>query len=456
MYIMSCMAINPRQLKMIHRLLKVGTEAKIANLLEKTHPSDLSILFSELSPNEVQRLVNSLFLVSKAGLTLRELPELMLPDILELIDDDKLTTIISRLEPDDAFFLLEKIPDSRWRVILDNLPEHIREKLDKLLCYPRDSAGSVMTSNYMTVKAEMTVDQAIQALRVQPDIDGIFYIYVVDDGNHLVGTQSLRYLVTAAPQKKISEVMNHNVHAIKASEPKEAAAKIVTQYNILAIPVVNDSHELVGVITIDDVLDIVKEEATEDIYHMAGLSEDDRATTPLAIKVKKRMPWMVLNLATAILASSVVGFFQESIQKFVALAVFMPIVAGMGGNCAAQSLTVITRSIALGELSFIKTYRAILKELANGLIIGLVTGIIAGGIGYYWMGNFYLGITLILAMIINLAVGGLMGAIVPITLKTLKLDPAVGSTVIVTTFTDVCGFMAFLGIATLLMKHLVP
>jgi len=449
------MSLSPIQLKMIHKLLQSGTETKIAHLVEKIHPSDLTVLFSELSPQETQRLVNSLFLVSKAGLTLKELPEFMLPDILELTDDEKLVTIISRLEPDDALYIMEHIPESRWRAILDNLPVETRNLLDKLLSYPHNSAGSVMNSNFISVKADMTAGEAIAYIRNHPETHGVFYVYVTDEGNHLVGVQSLRQLLLAPESHKIADIMTKNVHAVPASMPEEEVAQEVSRYNLLAIPVVSDTHEMLGVITVDDIIDIVEEAATEDIYHLAGLSEEDRASTPLMVKVQKRTPWMILNLFTAILAASVVGFYQESIKEVVALAVFMPIVAGMGGNCAAQSLTVITRSIALGELSFVKTYSAIMKEMSNGLLIGVVTGLIAALLGYFWNGNPYLGLVLLVSMILNMAIGGLMGACVPIALKALKFDPAVGSTVIVTTFTDVCGFLAFLGIATMMMKYLI-
>jgi magnesium transporter len=448
------MSLSAIQLKMIRRLLQSGTESKIAHLVDKIHPSDLTILFSELSPLETQRLIDSLFLVSKAGLTLRELPEFMLPDILELIDENKLVTIISRLEPDDALFLLERIPETRWRVLLESLPQGIRDKLDKLLLYPHDSAGSIMNSNYISVGMDLTAEQAINKLRNYPEITGIFYIYVTDEGNRLVGVQSLRQLVLASPQTKISDIMTKNVHAILASTHKEETSQVVSRYNLLAIPVVNENRELLGVITVDDIIDIVKEEATEDIYHMAGLSEVDRAMTPLSIKVRKRLPWMLLNLMTASLVALVVGYFQDAIHEMVVLAVFMPIVAGLGGNTATQSLTVLARSIALGELTFIKAYKVIFKEMFNGLILGALAGVIMGLIAWIWKDSLILGVVLFLAMILNLLMGGLVGAAVPVLFKHFKLDPALGTSVLVTLFTDGLGFFFFLGLASLMMPYL--
>ncbi len=441
-------------MKMIHRLLHAGTEDKIAHLIEKIHPSDLTILFSELAPMEVHRLVDSLFLVAKAGKTLRELPDFILPDILELIENKKLAAILARMDPDDALFLLEKCPESRWKQILDELNPDFRIKLDKLLSYPRNSAGAAMTSEFITVKATQTVQEAIETIRSHPDLQGMFYIYVIDDDKRLVGVQSIRQLVLSSPDKKVSDVMTSSIKSILATASREEAAQLATHYNFLAVPVVSESRELLGVITIDDVVDILQQEATEDIYHLAGLSGVDRALTPLSVKVKKRLPWMMLNLLTAALVATVVGAFQDTISQFVALAVFMPIVAGLGGNTATQSLTVVTRSLALGEFEFIKTYRAVIKETMNGLILGVVSGVIMGLVGWIWKGSFYLGVVLFIAMVLNLLMGGLMGATVPLLFKRFKLDPAVGTSVLVTMVTDGLGFFFFLGLATFAMHHL--
>ncbi len=217
----------------------------------------------------------------------------------------------------------------------------------------------------------------------------------------------------------------------------------------------DDEDRLLGVITVDDVIEVIHEEATEDIYHLAGLSEEDRVFTPPMRSVRKRLPWMLVNLATAFLAAWVVGLFERSLQQVVALAVFLPVVAGMGGNGATQTLTVITRAIALGEIAFSSGLRAVTKEITVGIAIGAVTGLAAAAVALLWQGSPYLGLVLFLSMIANLAIAGLAGAAVPLVLKALHQDPALGSGVIVTTFTDCCGFFAFLGIATLLLDRLV-
>jgi magnesium transporter len=311
-----------------------------------------------------------------------------------------------------------------------------------------------MSSDYFSVPLDCTVEDAIQKLREYADKESILYVYVLDE-KRLVGVLPIRSLVLFSPKKPVRELMTTNIVTIQANVDQEKAAQLVGQYNLLAIPVVNENLEMLGVITVDDVIEIFQEEATEDIYHIAGLSEEDRAFTPVATKVRRRLPWMLINLCTAFLASFVVSRFEDTISRLALLAAYMPIVAGMGGNGGTQSLVVITRSIALGELKFSKAYRAVFKEIGNGFIVGIIAGIATGLIMYLVNGNAYLGLIIFLAMVTNLVMAGLAGSVVPLVLKSMRLDPAVGSGVIVTTVTDVTGFFVFLGLAELFLEKLV-
>jgi len=241
---------------------------------------------------------------------------------------------------------------------------------------------------------------------------------------------------------------------VRAEADQEEVADIVRRYDLLAAPVVDVDNRMLGVITVDDVIDVITEEATEDMYHLAGLSEEDRVFSPAPTAIRKRMPWMLVNLATCFLAAWVVGLFERTIAQVVTLAAFMPVVAGMAGNGGTQSLTIITRGIALGELEFSTGLRAAAKELAVGLVIGATTGLVSALVAYFWHGSPVLGLALFLAMVIAMAISGLMGAAVPLSLKALRQDPALGSGVIVTTFTDVFAFFTFLGIATLLLDRI--
>lgn len=447
------MAVSPTQLKLLKRLLLSGSDVQVIHAIEKIHPSDISFLFSELPDGEIKRLIDCLVQVKKAGQTLKEIPEFFLPDILELIDDDKLTEIVTRLEPDDALYILGRLPDHRWQGLLARLEPRLKNQLEKLLVYPKDSAGAVMNSNYIAVSVANTIEEAIQALRASPDREGIFYVYVVD-GRKLVGVLPLRSLVIADGKDLVRNHMLTNVFTVQVTEDQERAAQLVSQYNLLALPVVNDQQELLGVITVDDVIDIFEEEATEDLYHMAGLSEEDRAFTPVFTKARKRLPWFLINLITAFGSVFVISFFESTIARVAILAAFMPVVAGMGGNSGTQSLIVMTRSIALGEMAFASASRAILKEFANGVIIGLIIGSIAGVFGFLWVGNLYLGLIVFLALIANMMVAALMGTTVPLLFKRFKFDPAIGSGIFVTAGTDIIGFFLFLGLARLFIARL--
>jgi magnesium transporter len=276
----------------------------------------------------------------------------------------------------------------------------------------------------------------------------------VDEARCLRGVVPIRRLVSAPPDRRIRDLMIPNPVSVQVDADQEEVAQIVTRYELLAVPVTDVDGHMLGVITVDDVIDVITEEATEDMYHLAGLSEEDRVFSPAHQSIRKRLPWMFVNLGTAFLAAWVVGLFENTIERVVTLAVFMPVVAMLGGNAGIQSLTVITRGIALGEIEFSSGFQAALKEIAVGVAIGLLVGASAGGIAYASVGNPWIGVALAIALVATMAVAGLMGAAVPLLLKSLRLDPALGSGVIVTTFTDVFGFFSFLGIGTILLDRL--
>ena len=250
--------------------------------------------------------------------------------------------------------------------------------------------------------------------------------------------------------------MNPKVIRARADQPRAEVASLITRYNLLAIPVVDAGDILAGIITVDDAIDAMADETTREMYRMAGLNTEDRVTSPVSLSVRRRLPWMVLNLGTALLAASVVWMYEASIEQVVALAIFMPIVAGMGGNGATQTLTVVIRGIALGEIDFSSARGAILRQVLVGLTIGICSGLLMALVAFLWKGNVVLGLVIAMAMILNMLVAGLAGAVVPIVLKRLGLDPAIGSGVIITSFTDSFGFFCFLGLATLFLRYLVP
>jgi magnesium transporter len=283
----------------------------------------------------------------------------------------------------------------------------------------------------------------------------VFYLYVVDERKHLVGVTSLRRLLLVSPETPLKRIMTADLITARVDMDQEEVARQVASYNLLAIPVVDEENKLVGVITVDDVIDVIKDEATEDIYRLAGVAGDERAFTPAGESLRKRLPWLGVNLVTAFLAASVVALFEGTIERITALAVFMPIVAGMGGNAATQTLTVIVRGIALGELNWGNSRKALLKEAAVGIGNGIILGLIAAAVAWATRGSPVLGLVLCAAMIINMFVAATAGTLVPLGLRAANVDPALASSVFITTLTDVFGFLSFLGLGTIFLRYLV-
>jgi magnesium transporter len=419
-------------------------------------PADVALLLPELTSDEIRAVIELLFRQRRAALALRELPNEMLPQVFDALADQRLAAVIGRLEIDDLLEFVEWIPEDRRDSVVERLPEEKREELRKAELYPEDSAGRVMTTSFVALDRKMNAQETIDSLRSMGDgSEAVLYLYVVDEERTLVGVVPIRRLVSAPPDQLISEIMIPDPVSVIADDDREEVARIVARFDLLAIPVTDVDGRMLGLITVDDVIDVITEEATEDMYHLAGLSEADRVFLPAHESVRKRLPWMFLNLATCFAAAWVVGLFERTIEQVVTLAVFMPVVAGMGGNGGTQALTVITRAIALGEIEFSSGSRAATKELAVGLSLGVAMGIASAGIAYLWNADPIIGVALFGAMILTLSVAGLVGAAVPLALKALHQDPALGAGVIVTTFTDAFAFFSFLGIATLLMDRVV-
>ncbi len=448
------MPLSSIQQKMLRRLIDIGSPENLRRSLDKLHPSDIATLFSELAPGDMMRVLEVLFSLKKGGKVLREMPEYFLPGILPKIEDQRLANVLGNLEPDDALFLLEHIGEERQQELFDLIPGANRNYLQQMILYPEDSAGSIMNVNVVTLQEEMQAHEAIDHLRENRGQMGIYYLYVIDTEGRLAGLLSMRDLLLSRPDVKVSTLMMREVMNVQPTEDKEKVAQMFAKYNLLGMPVLDENRKLLGMITVDDVIDIVKEEATEDMYYMAGLSEADRAFSPLRESTRRRLPWMVLNLATAFVAAWIVGLFQDSIVKAISLAIFMPVVAQLAGNVGIQTLTVITRSIALEELEFAKAWRAIFKEMGTGLAIGTSLGLLTGLVGYLWIGNAYLGLILFLSMVLTMAVAGALGSLIPLTLRALHLDPALGSGVVVIATTDILSFLVFLGLGTVFLNYL--
>jgi magnesium transporter len=440
----------------VREMLRTATPDRVLRFIGKSHPADLALLFKELEPVEVRKLFEILFSARRAAKTLKELPPDLLPDILALIDDERVARLIVRADPDDAVTFIDSLPEQRRERILALLDPERRAEVRELISYPEGTVGRIMNTDFMALPPTTTAQGAIDKIRERGELETFFYLYVVDDANKLVGVVPIRNLVIAPPGRTLSEMMIGDPIRANVFMDQEEAARLVAKYELLALPIVDEGGHLEGIITVDDVIDIIKEESTEDMYKMAGLAEEDRVFTPVARSVRMRLPWTIVNLLTATLAASVVGFFESTLHEVIALVIFMPVVAGVGGNGATQTATVIIRAIALGELEFSSAWKAIVKQVSVNICLALAAGTVIAVAAFLWKGNPFFGLVLACAMIINLGlVAGLSGAVIPLLLQALKFDPALGSGIIVTCLTDAFGFLSFLGLATIFMRYIV-
>ena len=444
----------PLDYEILRAMIRTTAPDRLLRLIGKSHPADIALLFKDLEPAEVRTLFDVLFSVRRAAKTLKELPPEMLPEILSLIDDEKLAKMLVWSDPDDEITFIDSLPEDRREHVLSLIDPDRRERVRQLISYPEGAVGRLMTTDYLALAPQTTAQGAIDKIRERGELETFFYLYVVDDSAKLVGVVPLRNLVIAPPDRRLSDMMIADPIYADALMDQEEAARLVSKYELLALPIVDHERRLLGTITVDDVIDILQEETTEDMYKMAGLEEEDRVFSPARVSIQKRLPWTALNFLTAMIAASVVGLFEATIDQLVALAIFMPVVAGMGGNCGIQTLTVVVRAMALGELEFSSAWRAVVKEVTVGIAVGAVAGLLVALVAYGWKRNPVLGLILGLAMIINLFVAALVGTLIPLALKRARLDPALGSGIFVTTFTDVFGFLSFLGLATLFLHYL--
>ncbi|MBI2541048.1 MAG: magnesium transporter [Deltaproteobacteria bacterium] len=438
----------------VRELIRTATPDRILRVIGKSHPADIALLFRGLEPAEVRLLFDVLFSARRVAKTLKELPPDLLPDILALIEDEKVARVIAWADPDDAVTFTDSLAEERREKVLSLVDPDSRERVRQLISYPEGTVGRIMTTDYLALSPGITAQGAIDKIRERGELEAFFYLYVVEESGRLVGVVPIRNLVLAPQDRTLREMMIAEPIRAEVTMDQEEAARLVSKYELLALPIVDHDGRLAGIITVDDVIDIIDKETTEDMYRMAGLEEEDRVFSPSMLSIRKRLPWTALNLLTAMLAASVVGFFESTIEKAVALAIFMPVVAGMGGNCGIQTLTVVVRGMALGELEFSSAWRAVLKEVTVGITVGCAAGVLVAIVAYLWKGNPVLGLVLASAMIINLFVAALAGTLIPLALKQARLDPALGSGIFVTTFTDVFGFLSFLGLATVFLRYL--
>ena len=449
------MRLTHTHVEYIRKLLASGATSRAGLAIGKLHPADIAEIFGSLTRSESATLVSVLFKQKKVGDVLAELPEGILQDVLETLNDQRIASILEALDSSEALQFLATIPEDRHEAILALLPPQQRSAIERLLIYPEDSAGYCMTTSFMSVDVSMTAREAVDTIRRQSeDVEAPLYVYVLEEAGRLAGVIPLRRLVTCPQDTPVRDLMLTDPFTVNENTDREEAASIARRYNLMAVPVVNDNHRLVGVIPGDSLFDVMEKEATEDMYRMAGLSEADRVFTPVRLAFRQRFPWVWINLFTASVAAFVVSRFEGVISNMAIIAAFMPLVAGMGGNAGNQSLIVITRGMALGELEFSSGLRAVLKEAALGAMLGLVAGVVAGCIALVYPGvekAHLLGLVVLMAMVANMGLAGVLGAAIPLMLRAIGRDPALGSNILLTAFTDSVGYLLLLGLGMLII-----
>jgi magnesium transporter len=422
---------------------------------QPAHPADLADQLERLPVEEAQQELRELS-KSEGAAVLAEMDEEARPALLETLKPGEIASLVREMPHHDAADVLSELAPEIRAPVLSELPATDRAQVSEILTHPPESAGGIMSDRFISLREDLTIEEAQRVLRGLKDDSSnqqVAYLYVVDHSGRLKGIMPIHDLVFRPPGRRIREVMKTEVKHVWADDDQEKIAQLFDHYHYMALPVLTREGRLIGIVQANQVVEVIRKEATEDMQLMVGLSGEERALTPWPQSMRRRLPWLCINLATAFLAASVVGLFEETIAAWTALAIFLPIVAGQGGNAGAQTLTIIIRDMALGEISKGDGRKALQKESLLGLLNGVVIGLIVAVISYFWKGSFVLGLVVGLAMVLNMVAAALSGVLVPYTLRALRIDPALASSIIMTTVTDVAGFFFFLGLATLIRGH---
>ena len=420
--------ISPEE--MAEEIQKIESEEELEEYLEDNHFVDVAESFEELDDEELLRVFELMTDEQKANV-IEQADDDLQERIFELIPDEEAIDILAFMSPDDIVDILGFIDIRKSKSILTKMKRSQANKIRELLGYEEDTAGGIMTTQYIAFKENLEIKEVMKKIKmIAPRTEVIETIFVTNSKKELVGEADLRDILISSDETKLSEIMDENPKYVYVEEDQEDVARLVSKYDLKVVPVINHKKMILGIITIDDIIDVIQEENTEDILKLGGVSEEEDIYSDFWFSVKQRLPWLVINLGTAFLASFVIGIFSGTVEKVVILSSVMTIISGMGGNAGTQALSVTIRALALGEVDLKDTLGIIWKTVLVGTINGALLGLLCGGILWAIYGNFYMGLIVFLAMIGNLVIACMIGFLIPITLKAMKIDPAMASAVV--------------------------
>ena len=441
--------------KLITRYADADRPADLGPILASERPEDIAEALRHLEEETGQRIF-SLLEEESEGAVLEYLDEVdpaFRQELLEGLDSRELTEIVETMPLDDAADVLGDLSEDQARQVLDMMEEEEAEEVQELLRYPEDTAGGIMTPTLISVSTNMAVAETIEYLRTKAGTDEVFYVYVVDSEGHLFGTVSLRNLVTARPDTKIQAIADPDPISMNVLADQEEIAGIFRRYDLFAVPVVDDMGKLLGRITIDDVMHVIEEEATEDVYKMAGTDDEELESRSSFRIALIRLPWLLSCLIGSFLSGAVIYTFQMTLDKAIALAAFIPAITATGGNAGLQTSTVTVRGLATGHLDPSHLTGELLKEIRTALIIGITCGGLTGGVARFWTGEPVIGLCIGVAMFLAISVAASLGILIPLTFRKIGIDPAISSGPFITTSNDITGLLIYLSLATLLLRH---
>ena len=444
--------IDGKLIEDVKGLIELENRQALSRLIDNMKAADVADLIEHLGPDE-RIFVFKLLEPEGAGEILVEIEPPVQGLILKDLDNQAISEIVEELDSDDAADLVGDLPTKRAQEIIETVGDDVSEELGKLLPYPEDTAGGIMALEFVSVKADATLRDAIETIREKRrEVENLYYLWVVDDFERLVGVISLKDLVLEPPSGKISEIMNPDVISVHVRMDQEEVAQLVKKYDLVNIPVVDDQHRLVGRITHDDIIDVIEEEADEDISLMAGVIDQEFAEESTLKISRARLPWLIAGLFGGILAAVVINQFESSLEKIIALTFFFPVVMAMGGNTGTQAATVVVRGLATGDISLMNIGKRLWMELRVALINGLICGILLGVIVGFWLSDYGVGTTVALAAILIVLNSGFIGSAVPLALKRMNIDPALATGPFVTTSNDILSLLIYLGLVTFFLR----